>query len=237
MAETVSMERTKWWEGLEAVVLSFIGGMLDVYCLDNFNIYATMHTGNTIRLALNIADGNYSVIPEPLMIMIAFAIAIYVANVYESRRGKESLKGMLLIKAVLLIAAIFIPVDDNPMQFSFYDLLSAFVFGFIGAFIIHSFVKFNSNAYSATMMTANINRLMTTVFKRFSTKDKKHNYTILLYVLIILAFMLGVGFCHLYMKNAVSITGWNNHFSRNIVLLIPAVLMLVLVLSLHRKES
>ncbi|MCR5732210.1 MAG: DUF1275 domain-containing protein [Sphaerochaetaceae bacterium] len=211
-------------EGVEAVVLSFIGGMLDIYCLDHFNIFATMHTGNTIRFAANLAEGNFSALLEPGLIMIFFGIGIYIANIYEKKQQNRAERKLLLINSLLLILAILIPVDDDPLHFTFPDFCSASIFGIIGALLIHSFIRFSTYSYSATMMTANINRLVTTVFKRIDEKDRKYNYAIILYILIILSFMVGVAFCHYYLINSNSRTS----IERNLILLIPSILMLLL---------
>ncbi|MBQ9308112.1 MAG: DUF1275 family protein, partial [Clostridia bacterium] len=55
-----------------AVVLSFVGGMLDVYCLFNFNVYATLHTGNMIKLMTHLLDGNFAAFLDTTFVIIAF---------------------------------------------------------------------------------------------------------------------------------------------------------------------
>ena len=219
-------------EGVEAVVLSFIGGMLDIYCLDHFNIFATMHTGNTIRFAANLAGGNFSALIEPGMIMIFFGLGIYIANILEKKNENRAERKLLLINTLLLLLAILIPVDDDPLHFTFADLCSASVFGIIGAFLIHSFIRFSTYSYSATMMTANINRLVTTVFRRIDEKDRKYDYAIILYILIILSFMVGVAFCHYYLIHSNSRTS----IERNLILLVPALLMFLLCVSRKAKK-
>lgn len=227
------MKEKSYRDGIEAVILSFIGGMLDIYCLDHFGIYATMHTGNTIRFAANLAEGNFSQLAEPGLIMLFFALGLYLANVYEKRNGNIAGRKLLLVNALLLLIAIFIPVDNDPNHFTFADLSSASVFGIIGAFLIHSFIRFSTYTYSATMMTANINRLVSTIFRRIDEKDGKYNYAIILYVLIIISFMVGVAFCHYYL---IKVRGINS-IVRNSILLLPTLLMVFLSFTRAGKKK
>ena len=74
------------YEAFVAVTLSFIGGIFDVYCLFNFNIYAMLHTGNIIKLVINLIDGEYAMFLITLLIVLAFAAGIYLANMYEHRK-------------------------------------------------------------------------------------------------------------------------------------------------------
>ena len=70
-----------------AVALSFVGGLLDVYCLFNFNVYATLHTGNIIKLMTHLLDGNFTAFLDTLFVLVAFAVGIYLTNIYENRRN------------------------------------------------------------------------------------------------------------------------------------------------------
>ncbi len=100
-------KRLLYYEAFIAIILSFIGGIFDVYCLFNFNIYAMLHTGNVIKLVTSLIDGDYTVFLATLSIVLAFAVGIYLANVYGHHRKDKSNKGLLFISILLLLAAAF----------------------------------------------------------------------------------------------------------------------------------
>lgn len=229
---------TRSSEGTQAVILSFLGGLLDVYCKDCFGIYATMHTGNIINLGIDIAEGRFHKIPEPLLIILAFAIGIYAANAYESRRGRRAIGGMLKINTILLCAAVFIPVDENPGLFAWQDLASAVIFGIVGAFMIHTFVRFNSWTYSSTMMTANINRMMTSLYSRIARGEKESGHAVLLYAMIILMFTLGVVLGHAYLSHIPAKTESLGILkTRNLILILPILGMTTLYVTLKNTRG
>jgi len=219
------------YEAFVAVVLSFIGGIFDVYCLFNFNIYAMLHTGNIIKLVTNLIDGEYAMFLATLLIVLAFAVGIYLANVYEHRRKEKSNKGALVISMLLLLAAAAVPNDTAPGVLSPLKMLASVLLGLEGAFLVHSFIRFGNYSFSATTMTADINRFVTGIYNRISTKDKKHNYSILVYLLIFAFFILGVGMGYAYLSLLPTFSGgFMKLYGYNMLLLLPMLCMVVLLI-------
>ena len=138
----MNIKHPLFYEAFVAVVLSFIGGVFDVYCLFNFNIYAMLHTGNVIKLVVNLIDGDFMMFLATLLIVLAFAVGIYLANVYEHHRKDRSNKGLLVISILILVAAAVVPNDSPPGTLSPLKFLSAVLLGLEGAFLVHSFIKF-----------------------------------------------------------------------------------------------
>ena len=226
------------YESFVAIVLSFIGGIFDVYCLFNFNIYAMLHTGNIIKLVTNLIDGEYAMFLATLLIVLAFAVGIYLANVYEHRRKEKGNRGMLIISMLLLLAAAAVPNDTAPGVLSPLKLLASVLLGLEGAFLVHSFIRFGDYSFSATTMTADINRFVTGIYNRISTKDKKHNYGILVYLLIIVFFILGVGAGYTYLHLLPTFgEGFLKLYGYNLLLILPLVCMIVLLTVPEPKDE
>ena len=226
----MNKKRLLYYEAFIAIILSFIGGIFDVYCLFNFNIYAMLHTGNIIRLVTNLVDGEYAMSLATFLIVLAFATGIYLANVYERCRREKSRKGLLIISMLLLLAAGAVPNDTAPGILSPLKMLASVLLGLEGAFLVHSFIKFGDYSFSATTMTADINRFVTGIYKRITTKDKKQNYGILVYLFIIAFFILGVGIGYVYLRLLPTFgEGFMKLYGYNLLLLLPLVCMIVLL--------
>ena len=233
----MDQKRRLEYEAAVAVSLSFIGGVLDVYCLFNYNVYAMLHTGNIIKLVTNLVDGDYWMFLDTLLVVGAFAVGIYLANVYEHHRRNGGQRGLLLISIALMVAAALIPNDCPPRELSVLKMAAATIFGLEGAFLVHSFVRFGDYTYSATTMTANINRLVTNIYRRVTTKNKAHNYGITVYLFIFAFFMLGVGvgYCYLHFLPEFR-TGFMSLYGYNLILLAPIACMFLLLAMTARRD-
>lgn len=222
--------KDQMYEAFVAVMLSFTGGILDIYCLFNYNVYAMLHTGNVIKLAMYLADGNMMMFWTTFTIVFAFAAGILLANMYEDKRKIKGRKNLLVIAILILAAAALIPNDRDPGVLSTLKLIAASLFGFEGAFLVHSFIKFGEYTFSATTMTANINRLVTNLYKRLSTNDKSYNYSVFVYLLIIGFFMLGVGTGYIYLnKITTPASEFMALYRYNRFLLVPLACLLILL--------
>ena len=216
-------------DAIIAIVLSFVGGLLDVYCLFNFNVYATLHTGNMIKLMTHLVDGSFAAFLDALFVIVAFAVGIFLTNVYENSRKKRNERELFLISFFLLMLACLMPNDRIPGELSAWKRIAAFLLGLEGAFLIHSFMRFGEYSYSATTMTANINRLVTVIHKRIREKDRSQNYAILVYLMIFLSFLLGVACGYGYLHTIpMKESGWWHLYGYNLILLLPMACMLAL---------
>ncbi|MBQ8160546.1 MAG: DUF1275 domain-containing protein [Clostridia bacterium] len=225
-------------DAIIAVVFSFVGGLLDVYCLFNFNVYATLHTGNMIKLMTHLVDGNFAAFLDTTFVIVAFAIGIFLTNMYENSRKKRDERELFLISFALLLLASLAPNDRVPGELSTWKRIAAFLLGLEGAFLIRSFIRFGEYTYSTTTMTANINRLVTVIHKRVREKDKSQNYAILVYTMIFLSFLLGVACGYGYLRAVPDEgSGWWHWYRYNLILLAPMICMLVLWISARRKHQ
>ena len=216
------------YDSIVAIILSFIGGILDIYCLINFDLYATLHTGNMIKLATYFIDKDSFMFLTTTLILLSFGIGIYLANVIENRNKKENTRELFIVSIVILVMAMLIPNDAPQGVLSVAKMIAAVLFGLEGAFIIHSFVSFDEFKFSATTMTANINRLVTNIYNKSHDKEKKKSYGISTYIFIFIAFLLGVALGYLYLTHIVFL---NNKFldlyKYNLLIVVPIILMFI----------
>ena len=225
-------------ENIIAVILSFIGGILDIYCLMNFDLYATLHTGNIIKLATCLIDKNYYMFIATFLIILFFGVGIYIANAIENGKKEKNIKKLFVASIVILIISLFIPNDAPQGELSGLKMISAILFGLEGAFIIHSFVSFGEFYYSATTMTSNVNRLVTSVYKRVHDKDKNNNYGILTYLFIFIFFMLGVAAGYLYLTSVPNFENrFVNLYKYNFLIIIPIILMIICLIITDVKSK
>ena len=226
------------YDSIVAIILSFIGGILDIYCLINFDLYATLHTGNMIKFATYFIDKDYFMFFTTLLILLSFGIGIYLANIIENRNKKENTKELLIVSIIILIVAMLIPNDAPQGVLSLLKMIAAVLYGLEGAFIIHSFASFDEFKYSATTMTANINRLVTNLYNKSHDKEKKKSYGISTYIFIFIAFLLGAALGYLYLTH---ITFLENKFldlyKYNSLIIGPIILMFICMHINKKKEK
>ncbi len=216
------------FESVTAIILSFIGGLLDVYCLFNFDIYGMLQTGNLIKLVMNLIDGNITMFLATLSIILSFTIGIFFAILYDQKRKNKSVKGLLIITMVLLLFTIMVPNNSEPRTLSYVKFIATLLFGLEGAFIFHSFARFGDYAFSSTMMTANIKRFVSNIYERVVNKDKTKGYGIFTYFFIILFFLLGVAAGYCYMKFMPRFTeGFMGLYEYNLILFVPLLLLFI----------
>ena len=226
------------FESITAIALSFIGGILDMYCLFNYNIYGMLHTGNFIKMVQYIIDGNIEMFLASFFIILSFAIGIFLANLFEKKSKHNTPKNLLIITIVLLICAMAIPNNHDAGKLSKMKFFGAIIFGFEGAFMLHSFVSFGSYSYSATTMTANINRFVTSLYERIVNKDKTKNYGVLTYLFIFIFFCLGVGISYSYMKYIkVYTTGFLSLYEYNLVLILPLICLVCILIATIKNNK
>ena len=221
-----------------AIILSFVGGILDIYCLFNFDFYATMHTGNIIKMVENFVDGNYIDFLYTVLFILFFIIGLFIANALDKRLISFGHRGFLNVSLLFFVIILLIPNDKEPGEMSILKLISACICGFLGALLIHSFTRFGRYSYSSTAMTSNMNRAVSNVYERITKKDKSLNYGIGVYAFIFLFFVLGVASGYVFMKLVpFPDTKFWNLYSNNLILIVPIFLITSLLVVISNKDK
>ena len=213
-------------ESLVAILLSFVGGLLDIYCLYNYGLYGMLHTGNIIKLVVYIIDGDMTMILFSSIILISFIVGLFLVNFLK----RKSTYLLLYLEIIILAIIILIPNHLESELLSFNKISSVILFGFIGALMLHCFIYFGDYIYTSTMMTANLSRLVDNLYQRIVLKDKSKGYSVLTYFLIIIFFAIGVASGYLYLKYIPNLEkGFIAEYEYTLILFVPLIIFISLI--------
>lgn len=179
---------------LMPLILSFIGGFLDIYAIMyRGGKFCFLQTGNLIYIANDLINNNLNSVYIGLFIFFAFTVGLIVANLLTlllKKKAKEEFSQMILLGLVfiLIIPNYFFNKSNNYFELSYIGIFSL---GLIGGILLESF-RFSYLAYTATMMTNNYKLFWHSLLNGICEKNKSESKKALVYFLIIMAFILGV---------------------------------------------
>ena len=141
----------------------------------------------------------------------------------------------------MLIIVIFIPVEFNKenvfleaKDLSFTNVISNMLLSLIGAMLLESFTKLNRKSYTATMMTANLQRMIHSFFKSKEEHDKNELLYGFDYLVIIVLFGLGVMSAYSYFYFLNPNFALNDHYIHtilpNLILFVPILVIVILLI-------
>ena len=174
------MEKKKYFFSLGLI---FIVGALDAYCFKlHDGMFASMQTGNIIKVAIKLSNQDYDGIGKYFLTMFAFAVGIVVAFFISKIKRQEIIcvgSALALYVAGILLTPVSIPISNLIMAFGVGLQLQAIR-------------DINGFPVATTMCTGNLRSLCECIGKRVKTKDKKYSLGILIYSTLILSFSVGV---------------------------------------------
>lgn len=183
------MHKTQKSESFEiAVLLAIVGGFLDAYtycCRDK--VFANAQTGNFVRLAMALANGEYILILRYIISILSFSFGILAAiNI----RNKNFLK--LHWRQIILIVEIGIVVIVSFIPIRPITNLAANVFvSFLCAMQVESFKKVLGHPFSSTMCTGNLRSGIEHLCYAVIKKDYQLLKHTGCYLVIIMSFIIG----------------------------------------------
>ena len=225
---------------LLALLLSFCGGMLEAYSLTNRGFFALMQTGNLISVFINLVKGDWNSLLVSFIVVITFIIGLILSNfieyIYEKKK-KDYRPLELVISLILLVLVIFIPVEYTREEaileakdLSWPNLASNILLALIGSMFLESFRKMNSKNFTSTMMTANLQRMVSSFFIGEEKHDKNEIVSGFDYIFIILSFGCGVmtsyGYFHLLKDNFIDNNNYYLQIVPNLILVLPILIIL-----------
>lgn len=176
------MEKRKYFISL---ILIFIVGALDAYCyLLHNGMFASMQTGNMIKVAIKLANGDFQGLGSYFLTMIFFAVGIVVAFLIIAKL-KHSEGISIAIALACYIIGILIPLGTLN---SLANLIMAFGVG-VQLQAIRSIWGF---PVATTMCTGNLRSMSECVGKLIVERDKKCWIGIFVYSTLIVTFCVGV---------------------------------------------
>lgn len=225
---------------LLALILSFCGGMLDAYSLTNRGFFALMQTGNLISVFINLVKGDWNSLLVSFVVVITFIIGLILSNFIEyicEKKKKDYRPLELVISLILLVLVIFIPVEYTMEEaileakdLSWPNLVGNILLALIGSMFLESFRKMNSKNFTSTMMTANLQRMVSSFFIGEEKHDKNEIISGFDYIFIILSFGFGVmtsyGYFHLLKDNFIDNNNYYLQIVPNLILVLPILIIL-----------
>ena len=175
------MEKRKYFLSL---ALIFIVGGLDAYCyMLHDGMFASMQTGNMIKVAIKLASGDTSNIGSYFLTMATFALGILVAHLISKRKHFE----LISITGALICYVIGFLIPLGSLNF-LANLIMAFGVG-VQLQAIRSIWGF---PVATTMCTGNLRSMSECIGQLILTKDKRNWFGIFIYSTLIIAFIIGV---------------------------------------------
>ena len=186
------MEKKKYFYSL---ILIFIVGALDAYCyMLHDGMFASMQTGNMIKVAIKVAHGDFTNIWSYFLTMATFALGITGAYLI-SRKKRGDLISVIVALACYLIG-VLIPLGS--LNF----LANAIMAFGVGA-QLQAIREINGFAVATTMCTGNLRSMSVCVGQLIATKEKKYWLGVFIYGTLILTFIVGVFIGALIIKTVV----------------------------------
>lgn len=175
------MEKKKYSLSL---LLIFIVGALDAYCyLLHDGMFASMQTGNMIKVAIKLAQRDFSNIGSYFLTMATFTVGIIVAHFIEKAKRGD----IILICSAIACYLVGIVIPLGELNF-----LANAIMAFGVGFQLQAIRQLNGFPVATTMCTGNLRSMSECICNLISTKDKKYVLGIITYLSLIVTFTIGV---------------------------------------------
>jgi uncharacterized membrane protein YoaK (UPF0700 family) len=172
------------------VLLSFVGGIMDVYSyLVHGNVFATGQTGNLILSVIHLTEGNLLQSLYPLIPISAFWVGNYFAwQIYHNHFKDKPFhwkRTVLFIESIILLLTGFIPS-------SYPNVIANLLVSFAASLQFCAFRTFHDTEnYASVFCTGNMRSCADHFYKGFALGDRQSLKLALQYGFIILAFAGG----------------------------------------------
>ena len=161
---------------ITAILLTFAGGFADAYTfIYREGVFATMQTGNLIKLFVNLTNGVFKLIF--LLPIIVFLIGCIVAVLLEKTKFFSQITLIALL--VSYVFAGFCPQKEA------WDIVCVSILSLTGAMQFEAFRRCLGYRYTSTMCTNNIRLLGKSIVN-------KRIREVLIYCAIIVTFVVGI---------------------------------------------
>lgn len=175
------MEKKKYFSSL---VLIFIVGALDSYCyMLHDGMFASMQTGNMIKVAIKLAYRDYANIGSYFLTMLAFALGILSAYFLSKLKRSEVIS--VCISLACYIIGILIPLGEL-------NFLANLIMAFGVGIQLQAIRSISGFAVATTMCTGNLRSMTECIGSLIKTRDKKYALGIFIYATLIISFVIGV---------------------------------------------
>lgn len=169
-------------------LLMIVAGLINAYCVLNFKIPITHHTGNATTLATGFSDSRRYL--KVLMVFFLFFLGAIIGPIFtDSEKFKRGFFALSLISLISI----------------FTSELSLYIFSFISGFQNSCLIKYEG----ATVRTTHISGYLTdsaVIIGRFIKNREEGNLKLAAFFLISIGFFILGGILYFYVKNFAKIT-------------------------------
>ena len=218
-------------ELLMALLLTFVGGFLELYSLKVHGVFAGMQTGNLITLFTDLIDGNVTQAFYRLYVLLSFLVGCFLAEGIRFLLRKRKLPIetiILLFELFFLLPLFFLPIGETTGDVDTLDIVPDIFLALFSSFQYTTFRKVNGESYATTMMTNLLSNIAKDAFILAHEKEGKAAIPLLEHFLVLLFFVFGVLTFYLFDVHFLQ-----SDLSLRLVVLLPFFLLfLVLLLSI-----
>ncbi|MCS4532768.1 YoaK family protein [Neisseria montereyensis] len=176
----------KTHERLEfGMVLAAAAGGLDAYTyLVHGEVFAGLQTGNFILLGIRLGQGNWDVLINYIIPIIAFFSGALIARHLQTKLiNRPRLWFLIFETALLLFVGLFSPVLPH--------LLTNALLSIAAAMQLQAFTKLKGKPFTSLMMTGNLRNLSTNFFEGYIDHDPDKKIAFQDTLLILASFAFG----------------------------------------------
>lgn len=173
-----------------ALLLSFLGGYMELVSLKGYGLFCAMQTGNTITLFVSLIDGDYMKALRNFLTILVFFAAIFFGAMLRKKYHAKALSFhslSLLLGGLFLLGAFGLSYLGEGALPYLRSLLALY-----GASQVLAFERFDEERYVSTMMTMVLKNVAVHFSEGILEKDKKKVMVGVEFLLIFLSFVLGV---------------------------------------------
>ena len=172
--------------------LIFLAGALDSYCyILHDGIFASMHTGNMIKIAVTLYYSEYGNIYKYVLPIILFMIGIFCAHFLTKTKHPQAIP--LILAFVCYAIGFAIPIGKL-------NVLASCIMAFGVALQLQAVRTIYGFPVATTMSTGNLRSLFENLGCYVSTKDKHYLRGVLVYTTLIVFFLLGLVAMALFLR-------------------------------------
>ena len=229
---------------LFALLLTFVGGFLELYSLKVHGVFAGMQTGNLITMFTALVDGKTTRALFRLAVIGVFFLGCFLSEMIRLflKKRKRRWEPVILVgEIVFLLPLFFLPAKGRDIiaemaEPTGIDIVADIFLALFSSFQYASFRTVNGTSYASTMMT----NLLTSIAKDLallsSKKDEDAALRLLEHGLILVFFI--AGFLVFYLS--LLFLNGGSDLSLRLILFIPIIILVflfILSLSLSKKEE
>lgn len=173
-----------------AMLLTFLGGYMEIVSLKGFGLFCAMQTGNTITLFLSLLNENWSTALWQLIVLLSFFAGLLIGAFIRKKFPAKPLpfhSFALLLAALLLLVSFGLSFLGDSAILAIRILLALY-----GSFQVLAFERFDEERYVSTMMTVVMKNIAVHLVEGILEKDKKKLLVSLEFFSLLCTFVLGV---------------------------------------------